>query len=628
MLLNGTIIGGIYQIINMIGSGGTGEVYLSYHTRLEKYVVIKKIKDNFVGKVDARAEVDILKGLKHTYLPQVYDFIQIGTQIYTVMEYIDGTDLSWYIKNGYFVDESTIIKWLRQLCDVLEYLHFHNPPIIHSDIKPENIMITTEGNVCLIDFNISLDGDDSSQIKGISLPYAAPEQYEKAMRYARGLEYRDINLDGRCDMYSLGATFYSLVTGQKPAMPYENFIYLSSWELPYSSELIEIIETAMMPAVNDRYPDITCMKNRLTAIYKKSSKYRKLMMTTIVSSVSYVAIVCLAIILIVKGYLGNIKEHFNTDSISFYNMYDSGEYLQAIDLGISILNNDSYRKNLNIDSNRSQLLHTIGEADFEIEDYDNAVYYYGLAISESDVSNDLPIYYRDYIVALLRNGQTADAEAWISNIDLYIQDDRYIKYVNAEYLVKTKNYDEAISQIDDLINSDLNSQDRLHILILGSEAANNLNNYDKQLEYLKSASEIQNNIGITRKLANAYISMAGKIESNAKSRECYQKAQEMYEKICDSTYYSMVDSLNLSICYRALQKYNNSISVLKKIENDTDYRVPMNMALTYYCKGDSTNAYRYALKCIKLYNNTVQEQRESEGSDNIQNIKYIIEKYG
>ena len=71
MLLNGTIIGGIYQIINMIGSGGTGEVYLSYHTRLEKYVVIKKIKDNFVGKVDARAEVDILKGLKHTYLPQI-----------------------------------------------------------------------------------------------------------------------------------------------------------------------------------------------------------------------------------------------------------------------------------------------------------------------------------------------------------------------------------------------------------------------------------------------------------------------------------------------------------------------------------------------------------------------------
>lgn len=80
MIQSGMVLDGIYRIIQEIGQGGTGIIYLAEHLRLHKKVVVKKIKDHFVGQVNGRAEVDILKRLHHSYLPQVYDFLVIGGQ--------------------------------------------------------------------------------------------------------------------------------------------------------------------------------------------------------------------------------------------------------------------------------------------------------------------------------------------------------------------------------------------------------------------------------------------------------------------------------------------------------------------------------------------------------------------
>ena len=164
----GDILDHVYQIVGEIGAGGTGIISKAYHLRLKRYVVVKKIKDEVAARVHARAEADILKRLKHTYLPQVYDFLEIDGGIYTVIDFIEGQSLDYYIKNGYKIQQRQLIIWARQLCEALAYLHAQAPPIIHSDIKPQNIMITTQGNVCLIDFNISLDGQGSSQISGLS----------------------------------------------------------------------------------------------------------------------------------------------------------------------------------------------------------------------------------------------------------------------------------------------------------------------------------------------------------------------------------------------------------------------------------------------------------------------------
>ena len=141
MLFGGDIVNDTYSIVEEIGSGGMGVVYLAYHLRLEKYVVMKKIKNRNLDSSFLRNEVDILKKLHHPYLPQVYDIIEYECDFYTVIDYIDGKDLEHFINDGYVFTESQLIKWLRQLCEVLDYLHCNNPPIIHTDIKPANIIV-------------------------------------------------------------------------------------------------------------------------------------------------------------------------------------------------------------------------------------------------------------------------------------------------------------------------------------------------------------------------------------------------------------------------------------------------------------------------------------------------------
>lgn len=158
MLQSGDIISGMYQVIREIGTGGMGVIYIGYHLHLQKQIVIKKIKETCVDRVNVRGEADILKQLRHTYLPQVYDFLEVGNDVYTVMDYIPGENLQYYIDHNYTFPEETILLWMRELCEVLDYLHTRKPRILHSDIKPANIMVTPEGDICLIDFNISLDG--------------------------------------------------------------------------------------------------------------------------------------------------------------------------------------------------------------------------------------------------------------------------------------------------------------------------------------------------------------------------------------------------------------------------------------------------------------------------------------
>ena len=238
MLQNGEILGGMYQVIGEIGKGGSGIIYLGYHLRLQKQIVIKKIKDINVGQINTRIEADILKKLHHRYLPQVYDFLEMQDGIYTIIDYIPGHDLSYYLGRNYNFPEETILKWMHQMCEVLEYLHSQKPPILHSDIKPGNIMVTENDDICLIDFNVSLDGEVSKELQGLSRSYAAPEQFQYALDRMYG-KHSKIVLDARMDIYSMGAVFYRLMTGWTPdaesGMPYS----IMEMNLPYMLNGIE-----------------------------------------------------------------------------------------------------------------------------------------------------------------------------------------------------------------------------------------------------------------------------------------------------------------------------------------------------------------------------------------------------
>jgi serine/threonine protein kinase len=202
-----------YLVVQPIGKGGMGEVYLAVDQRLGSAVALKRTffsDDSALGTAFER-EARILARLRHPVLPKVIDhFAENGDQ-FLVMEHISGDDLSKRL-------ESTtkpfplnwVMFWADQLLDALGYLHTHEPPIIHRDIKPQNLKLTDENHIVLLDFGLSKDFDtntagvDSASVAGYSPHFAAMEQI------------RGTGTDGRSDLYSLSATLYQLMTGVVP----------------------------------------------------------------------------------------------------------------------------------------------------------------------------------------------------------------------------------------------------------------------------------------------------------------------------------------------------------------------------------------------------------------------------
>ena len=279
------IIAGIYEIQEQIGAGGGGVVYIGRHLRLNKQVVLKADKRTLsVGTEKLRREVDMLKDLSHRYIPQVYDFVQEDGVVYTVMDYIEGESLDKRLARNEIPTQPELIKWSCQLLEALAYLHSRPPyGILHGDIKPANIMIRPNGDICLIDFNIALSlGEDGAVKVGFSRGYASPEHYSADYLYdnksaAVGVantsssnavadddrtmvddedktvvdddktvvESKPSNsvvtpstvgsitrsrpgilLDSRSDIYSLGATLYHLISGKRPAQDAKEVVKL------------------------------------------------------------------------------------------------------------------------------------------------------------------------------------------------------------------------------------------------------------------------------------------------------------------------------------------------------------------------------------------------------------------
>lgn len=172
----------LYRIESELGHGGGGVVYKAWHTRLEKYVVIKELKRGTKDSIGTqRNEVEALKNVKSAYLPQVLDFFTEGERVFTVMEYVNGVSFDKLIEENKSFTQPQIVKWYGQLSSALEVIHGKN--IAHRDIKPANIMLMPNDDVCLIDFNAAIVGESDVRLISRSLGYASPEQYDIYEKY-------------------------------------------------------------------------------------------------------------------------------------------------------------------------------------------------------------------------------------------------------------------------------------------------------------------------------------------------------------------------------------------------------------------------------------------------------------
>jgi formylglycine-generating enzyme required for sulfatase activity len=223
MLETDTVLQGRYRIISHISRGGMGSVYLAKDENLGIRVAVKQNMLEDPRLIEAfKREARLLASLRHTALTQVKDhFIIDGTGQFLVMEYISGDDLeAILVKRRQKVEPvgqpkpfevSQVMGWAEQLLDALDYLHARPEPIIHRDIKPQNLKLAERNQIILLDFGLA---------KGKTLQMTRVTTtgsiYGYTPNYAPIEQIRGVGTDPRSDLYALGATLYHLMTGLPP----------------------------------------------------------------------------------------------------------------------------------------------------------------------------------------------------------------------------------------------------------------------------------------------------------------------------------------------------------------------------------------------------------------------------
>lgn len=584
MIKNGDILDGMYRIIKEIGRGGTGIIYLAEHLRLQKKVVVKKIKDHFVGQINGRAEVDILKRLHHSYLPQVYDFLILETSIYTVMEYVDGQDLQQYMNQGYHFQETIVQKWLLQLCEVLEYLHTQTPSILHSDIKPSNIMITNQGNVCLIDFNISLDGEVSKDIQGVSPWFAAPEQYEKAQNIRMG--YPDtIVLDTRMDIYSLGAVFYSVMTGLLPSADKEQYRDIFSMEIPYSDGIRAIVAKAIRKKVSARFQSANQMKKALLDVGRMDPLYRRYSSIQIGSIFTGLLCVIIGVLFLYYGSWRIEIEKWQLAYQDFYVAVEGEAETEIISKGTEILNSFTYKGYLNKhEEKRAEVLHVVGDSYFRQESFKEAASYYKEAweLRQEDGS-----YCKDYAIALVQSGQTSKARQIMESAEgLKNLSSGERLLIQAQMSGMAEDYDSALEQLEELQNLNATSADTdvyVSGYLLKASIFDEQEKYSKAVEALEEAEKLTSSKEVLRHMGQSAVKASSSSSRMVNQNAYLQKAYDCYQSLNGSSNPSYEDQLNLALVERAMGKYEESNTTLKSMNQiyEGDYKIPMWMCYNY-----------------------------------------------
>lgn len=286
----GAVLGERYLIIDQVGEGGMGRVYLAKDLKLDgKRWAIKETHPltNLEERHQFLDEMKILCALDHPQLPKLIDYFPANDQgcAYMVMDYIQGTRLDQLFNHeepkqqqeGKEIKRKSfplyqMIKWIIQLCDVLTYLHDQSPPIVHRDLKPTNIIVTEQEQIKLIDFGTSRryrpEREGDTLYLG-TIGFAAPEQYGNAQT------------DPRSDLYSLGALLYYLLTsgqvlGNGPVMTGDEdersavFCELAP-DIP--STLVNLIEKATRYHPDQRYQHATELKQDLLFVLRQVDEH-------------------------------------------------------------------------------------------------------------------------------------------------------------------------------------------------------------------------------------------------------------------------------------------------------------------------------------------------------------------
>ncbi len=248
-----------YKVLKLIKAGGMGAVYQAADMRMENRIVaIKHMLDNFSDPQERRdaidrfvSEIQVLTEICHPNIPHVSDHFLLDNAFFFVMDYIEGKDLSYILKNegSPGLPEKRVLEIGVEVCEALNYIHNLETPFAHRDIKPSNIIIrNADGRVMLIDFGIARVTNPSEGFWIGTPGYAPPEQ-----------QFGKPEL--RSDIYALGAAMHELLTGHRPVD--FDFLPFSEFGVSVSKELENIIFDALNWNPDDRIQTALDFQKRL-----------------------------------------------------------------------------------------------------------------------------------------------------------------------------------------------------------------------------------------------------------------------------------------------------------------------------------------------------------------------------
>jgi serine/threonine protein kinase len=242
-----------YRILKPLGKGGSGMTYEAEDLNTGQRVALKALslrhsRDWKQLELFER-EADILKQLNHPAIPSYLDYVQVDTvedrAFYIAQELAEGKSLAERVAQGWRTTEQEVRKIAAQILDILIYLHAFDPPVIHRDIKPQNVILSDNGKISLVDFGAVQSTYRSSQVRSSTVVgtygYMAPEQFRGQALPAT-------------DLYGLGTTLLFLLTHRSPSdLPQERLRIHFRKRVQVSDPLAEWLEKLLEPDVEDRF---------------------------------------------------------------------------------------------------------------------------------------------------------------------------------------------------------------------------------------------------------------------------------------------------------------------------------------------------------------------------------------
>lgn len=608
MFTTGQVLDGIYQVDEKIGQGGTGIIYSGWHLRLDKAIVIKRLR----GTHNARLEADILKNLHHPGLPQVYDFIEYGSDVYIIMDWIPGYSLDRWLEKRYRVDTQTALKWLQQLLDILEYLHSRKPIILHNDIKPDNIMLRPNGELCLIDFNVSMYAD-SGAITGYTAGFASPEQVQLAQQLLYHQE-PTISLDESSDLYALGATMYALISGRVPPENGPVPPLQSMQGCTVAPELCRIIDKAMSPQKEKRYANAKKMKTALQNYVRYAGHYRTYLFAQTVCWSIGLLFFAAGIYFLASSIPQRQIENFQ----SCYNQYNrvlaSGNMEHAGELALDILSDNTYTDILEENPQiLCAMLHETGNAYYDAEDYQSALQFYQQAVDS--LTPDVPdwgVYYCDAALAAAKANAPIAAEQLLAEAKANGVDE--VDILLTEAAAYAANQDTAAcaataeALLQQVSKDSAYAQQCARVCLLAADVSET---NTEALGWMQRACTFQEDRITLRQLGVA--AHACYMEHPSLGRQYLELSAQCFAKICNSGYPTRRDRLNLAAVQVALERYNDCRETLRALEADYpgDFEILVELALVSRLQGESQAAQQYLGHASDAWEKMSEEQKNN-----------------